>query len=61
MERTSRRKDLPLTLSLRISKEDSVSGSMTAGPYTGTITGGSYDAAGGELTLSLEVDTGEGV
>jgi len=49
----------PLTITIRLS-DDSVSGTVSAGPYTGTITGGSYNRETGELDFSLEVDTDEG-
>jgi tricorn protease-like protein/C-terminal processing protease CtpA/Prc len=48
-----------LTITIRLS-EDSVSGTVSAGPYTGTITDGSFDRETGGLNFSLEVDTGEG-
>jgi tricorn protease len=50
---------LTFTLTLRLSN-GSVTGSLSAGPYSGRIIGGSYDRQTGELTGSLEVDTGEG-
>ncbi len=50
---------LPLTITLRLSG-DAVSGTVSAGPYAGTITDGSYNRQARELTLSLEVNTDEG-
>ena len=52
---------LPLTITLRVSADGSVSGSMNAGPYAGTITSGTYNRASGELNLTLDVTTEEGV
>lgn len=51
---------LPFTLVLRLS-DDTVSGSLAAGPYSGRISGGSYDRASGTLEFSLEVETEEGL
>ena len=50
---------LPLTVTLRLSG-DSVSGTVVAGPHTGTITSGSYDAGTQQLSYTIEVDTDEG-
>ncbi|MGB2984272.1 MAG: hypothetical protein WBE26_00170, partial [Phycisphaerae bacterium] len=51
---------LSLTITLRLS-DGSVSGTVSAGPYAGIITDGSYSRQSGELSLSLEVKTDEGV
>ncbi|MBU0638665.1 MAG: PDZ domain-containing protein [Planctomycetes bacterium] len=50
---------LPFTLTLRLSN-GSVKGTMSAGPYTGNISDGSYDAATGELNFDMEVTTEDG-
>ena len=50
----------PLTMTIRLS-DDSVSGKVSAGPYAGTIMDGSFNRETGELSCSLEVDTGEGI
>jgi len=51
---------LPFTLTLHLS-DDSVTGSLSAGPYTGSITGGTYDREGGGLSCTLEIETEEGI
>ncbi len=50
---------LPLSFTLRVDAAGSVTGSMTAGPYAGTISEGEYDKVSGALRFTLDVDTGE--
>ena len=49
---------LAFTFTLRLS-DDSVTGSLSAGPYTGTLKDATYDKATSEINGSLEIDSGE--
>ena len=51
---------LPFTLTLHLS-DDSITGSLSAGPYSGSITGGTYDRESGGLSCTLEIETEEGI
>jgi tricorn protease-like protein/C-terminal processing protease CtpA/Prc len=50
---------LAFTLTLRL-RDDTITGTMTAGPYSGTITEGTYDRQTGGLTFSLEMSSDQG-
>lgn len=52
---------LPFTLVLSVTKDGSVSGNMSGGPYQGTIVTGRYDKSDNTLNFSLQMQTEEGL